>query len=315
MKKLFYFLFSFALLGCSENEPVGITSDYEGDLSTLTIELPEGINNFGKAVATEIKKTVSIMVERGADYSKLPDSVEIGKCFYKDWLAVHPQLARTRSVEEENLLQMNTAEFMARYHMLTSTQIDYVNKIIRECELSTSNKNLMERLIVLKNSICIHVPEIERDRLLYVISALFYAVQTISEMESEGLMLKTPYNYHELQFAKIKTRSENAPSATSTGCHSFLATVWCIAVGEPTPAGEIVASVVTIVYAGMFLYEVVTCISESLSVDDCISKYDDCMKNNLDWAKSNSGGYGYTMCAKCLEYCRAQKKWDCPRPI
>lgn len=91
-------------------------------------------------------------------------------------------------------------------------------------------------------------------------------------MESEGMMLKTPYNYHELSFKRIKTRSEYETDTTPDGCRTFLATVWTIAIGEPTPTGEIVASVATVVVAEILLYEVVTCKKNSLNKDECIEK-------------------------------------------
>lgn len=29
----------------------------------------------------------------------------------------------------------------------------------------------------------------------------------------------------------------------------------------------------------------------------------------------NTGGWGYTMCQRCFDYCVAQGVWSCPRPI
>jgi hypothetical protein len=72
-----------------------------------------------------------------------------------------------------------------------------------------------------------------------------------------------------------------------------------IAVGEPTPAGEIVASVITVVVGGILLYEVVTC-PKPLSVNECIEKYVDCVEH--------TSGYG---CDMCLHRCRSSGHWDC----
>lgn len=300
--------------GCTQEEPTEITSAYD-DVASLDINLPKDIKDYGKAVASEIKRTVPIMVEQGADYSNLSDSVDIEKIFYNDWYAAHPKPVRTRSAKLQKKLDMSASEYAIRYRMLTPIQITYINRIIKECKQSSSNKNLLERLIALKRDISTHVPDFEQERLLYVISTLFYGIQAISEMESEGMMLKTPYNYHELSFRRIKTRSENGTNITPDGCRTFLATVWTIAIGEPTPAGEIVASVATVVVAGVLLYEVVTCKNNSLSKDDCTEKYNDCIQYNKEWAKKNSGGMGYSMCSKCLEYCNVHQKWDCPRPL
>lgn len=56
-----------------------------------------------------------------------------------------------------------------------------------------------------------------------------------------------------------KKASTGLPGDISVVCAKFLASRWTIAVGEPTPLGEIVMSVATIVVAGVLLYEVITC--------------------------------------------------------
>lgn len=311
----YYLLIVLILMSCSHEEQDIIKPEYEIDVSSMTIDLPDEIAVFGRTVASEIKKSVLRMVDNGCDYSKLPDSVDISRRFYEDWYAVNPKLTRTQLVGTGMPMGMSSSEFVVRYQMLTSIQLRYIDRIIKECHQSTSNRDLLRRLVTLRDDIYKDVPEYERERLLYVVSVLFYGVQTVSEMESEGLMLKTPYNYHELQFARLKTRSEGGGTGMlPDGCQSFLATVWTIAVGEPTLFGEIVASVSTVIVAGVLLYEVVTCKDENLSTDDCVAKYTDCIANNPEWAKENSGGQGYSMCSKCLEYCRSNQKWECPRP-
>ena len=305
--------------GCSQDDFVNEMFISQDSRKHVELELPKEIEDYGKAVATEIRTTVTNMVEKGIDYSNIPDSVNFRKRFYSDWYAANPKTNQIRSAKTNFPLQMNASEFAEKCQMLTSIQIDFINKIIKECELSTSNKDLLDRLVILKDDICLHVPQIEQDRLLYIISVLYYGMQTFSELEAEGLILKTPYNYNELQLSQAKTRSEGGSSIVPSGCRKFLATVWTIAVGEPTPAGEIVASVVTVCVAGVWLYEVITCKDDSYSdvefLVDCSAKYADCLKNNREWSKNNSGGWGSTMCYQCYRYCEAQNVWDCPRPI
>lgn len=122
-----------------------------------------------------------------------------------------------------------------------------------------SNSDLLQRLKNLRDDICLYVPEFEQERLLNIISVLYYGIQTIFELEIKGLMLRTPYSYNEFQLSRIKSRTETGTQEVPEGCRAFLATVWTIAVGEPTPAGEIVASIISIYLAGVMMYEVVTC--------------------------------------------------------
>ena len=93
---------------------------------------------------------------------------------------------------------------------------------------------------------------------------------------------------------------------------SATTSVWTIAVGEPTLYGEIVASIVTVVLAAAsILYYVTVCPAEV----NCQAKYEECEQYYPEYAAQHSGGYGYSMCARCFEYCQFQNVWDCPRPI
>ena len=60
----------------------GCTHDYiENDIyfsnvnKSTGIELPNDIEDFGKAVALGIKTTIYNMIEQGVDYSEIPDSI------------------------------------------------------------------------------------------------------------------------------------------------------------------------------------------------------------------------------------------------
>jgi hypothetical protein len=134
----------------------------------------------------------------------------------------------------------------------------------------------------------------------------------IQHLEKQGQMLRTPRS----DIQRIRLKSGNESGSNSGSCYKFLATVWVVAVGEPTPVGEIVAAIATVVVGGILLYEVIVCnsanSSSELSSAECLERYNSCMDTPL--GNSNSGGYGYTMCGRCLSYCYVQHVWDCPRP-
>lgn len=123
-------------------------------------------------------------------------------------------------------------------------------------------------------------------------------MQEMQKLERQGLMIPTQRS--NMQHLLLKTRSESGGDFGSN-CRKFLATTWAIAIGEPTPAGEIVASVVTVIVAGVLLYEVVVCARRI----NCETKYADCV---------NSGSLPSWKCYDCYRYCQAQNVWDCPRP-
>lgn len=76
----------------------------------------------------------------------------------------------------------------------------------------------------------------------------------------------------------------------------FLAIAWTIAVGEPTPTGEIVASVLTILYAGVWLYEVIVC-RDTDEEGYCYERFEDCVSPIPDG------------CSQCLQYCLVNGYW------
>lgn len=313
MKNLICLFLSFAFFmqGCSQEDFVDEVFILE---ENMKLELPKDIEDYGKAVAAEMEATLSIMIKQGVDYSEVPDSIDFRERFFTDWYAANPKIVEARSTAMEIPNQMSVSEFAERYRMLTTVQIDYIIKIIKECEQSTSNVNLLERLIVLKDDICLHIPEYEQERLLYIISVLYYGIQKMSEMEAKGLTLNSPYSYSNFQLSRIKSRTETGTLAVPEGCRSFLATVWTIAVGEPTPAGEIVAAIATIYVAGVLMYEVVTCKKNSYS-SYCLDKYVECQDTKPEWAKKHSGGYGHSMCQLCFDQCNRDGYWMCPVPV
>ncbi len=320
MKRLFFLVSLVVLLtqGCSQDDFVDEMFIIKDRGKQVEMRLPIEIEAYGRAIAAEIRATVTNMVERGIDYSEIPDSVDFRERFYSDWCAANPKTNQTRSAQTKFLLQMSASDFAEKYQMLTAIQIDFINKIINECKESSSYDDLLKRLVVLKEDICLHVPEIEQERLLNIISVLYFSVQTISEMKTEGLMLRTPHDYNDFQSVQVKTRAvEGGVIDVPFGCQSFLTTVWTIAVGEPTPFGEIVASVVTVVVAGTVMYEVITCKDEDTTNEElekrkyCAEKYTQCMEDP-ELSKPHSGStWGISKCADCLHECISDGYWDC----
>ncbi|WP_455963037.1 hypothetical protein [Bacteroides bouchesdurhonensis] len=318
MRKLFFYVFSVALfMSCSQSD------EFTNELTVLEeetmkdeISFPEPIEAYGKAVAREIRVTVERLNEMNVDYSKANGSKEFREKFYKEWFDASPSIARTRAAGISVPTVMSPTEFAERYNELTEAQINFIQQIIDECKKSTSYQNLLDRLSDMKEKICSQVSEIEQERLLNVISVLYYGVKEISYLEDQGLMLRIPSN--NIQLSRVKTRGENDDFIPAS-CRKFLATIWTIAVGEPTAAGEIVASVASVtVLVGstlVFMYEVIVCAAEESEDFDCANEYGICMGNGGKWTERNSGGWGRTMCELCFRYCQKEHVWECPRPI
>ena len=352
MKKWLIYVFStgVCLWGCTLNEEWTEFTSPKDEVQDMKIELPKSSDDFGQAVADEIEVTVKKLVEMNVDYSDANGSKEFHDRFYNDFCQANPNLAKKRLRGETTLPTISPEQFAEGYASLTETQIKFVHKIIEECDRSTSDHDLLVRLISLRDEIYAEVPQIEQERLLNVISVLFYSIQELNHLAAQGMTLKTTNNTS--SFPRLRNSSEGSGSHNTdeengwfdewldnnnenkedndpdtgnvmAGCSSFLVPIWSIAVGEPTPGGEIVASVTTVVtLTGALLYHVVTCVRDyndsheevngSSELDFCYKKYIESMNGKNDWNDKHSGGWGFSECYNCWEQCKANGYWKCP---
>ena len=71
-------------------------------------------------------------------------------------------MARSRATGKiQSIEMMSATEFMERYNSLTDIQLEFIHKIIGECEKSRSSQDLLARLVALNKEIHAQVPEIE----------------------------------------------------------------------------------------------------------------------------------------------------------
>lgn len=289
-------LLSLLLCQCSKSEFEELTLDEEFEQNA---NFPTYIAEYGKSIAAELRGTVKNLHKMGVDYSDANKTDAFKEKFYNNFYQASPTIIKTRSSFDMTQMQMNPKEFAERLSNLTKIQLDFIDRIIKECDKSTSYKDLANRLISINKDIYSNVPEIQQERLFTITAVLYYGMKEVQYLEEQGLMPATPQN--KIKHLRIKTRSESG-GGFGASCRSFLATVWVIAVGEPTPAGEIVAAVATVIVGGILLYEVVVCASQTI---DCAAKYAECV---------NTGSLPSWKCYDCFRYCQGQHVWECPRP-
>lgn len=323
MRKLLFIGFSIALLtqGCSQSDDfMGEQCVSEKEIVKEDIDFPKHIEVFGKKVAKEIEATVGKLNDLNVDYSEVAGSKSFREKFYEDWYNASPTMVKSRTVGITQPLEMTVSatELIGRYNSLTNVQLVFIRKIISECKKSRSDQDLLNRLIDLNKEIHTQVPEIEQERLLNIIAVLYYGLQKVSYLEAQGLMLKTSYN--NIKLSKIKTRTGEGNIGRILGyCRDLAGAIWGIALAEPSPYGEVGATAGTIlIYVGAaaaITYELITCneYEENNDMDFCMKKYVACTETS--YGDPNTGGWGYTMCQRCFDYCVAQGVWSCPRPI
>ena len=148
MKKWLIYVFStgVCLWGCTLNEEWTEFTSPKDEVQDMKIELPKSSDDFGQAVADEIEVTMKKLVEMNVDYSDANGSKEFHDRFYNDFCQANPNLAK--NVYGRNYVAtISPEQFAEGYASLTETQINFVHKIIEECDRSTSDHDLLVRLI------------------------------------------------------------------------------------------------------------------------------------------------------------------------
>jgi hypothetical protein len=269
------------------------------------LNFPSYADNYGKSVAKEVRNMVTNLNKMNVDYSNASNSIAFKEQFYENLYKINPIMVKNTDVIN-NLPQMNPTVFAERVRNLTDVQLEFIQRIIKECEGSKSYQELSQRLIAINEDIYSAVPDIQQERLFYITAVLYYGVNEIQNLEKQGQMLKIPQN--DIQRIRLKSGNNESGGGISGWCRKFLATVWVIAIGEPTPAGEVVASVVTVILGSVLLYEVITCSSSSSSSNyyisnaECGVKYAECVED----------GIPQSQCYSCFVYCQGQHIWTCP---
>lgn len=279
---------SIMIQSCSNDE------EYFGFEQKEKTNFPEHIEKYAKEVAKGINVAVQNLNEMGVDYSDAESTPAFKERFYKDWYEANPIM--TKSGVPISQMQIDPTVFTEKIRNLTEIQVEFVERIIKECKESVSYNDIINKLTNINKDIYSIVPKIQQDRLLTITAVLYYGINEINNLEKSGLMLRTPGNSIEL--SRIKTRSESEGSFGDS-CRKFLATVWTIAIYEPTPAGEIVASVATIFVAGVLMYEVVVCAKRHIDGDYeyCQSEFRRCIPSFYD------------ACSHCLGFCLDYGYW------
>lgn len=284
-----FVLLSLLLSQCSKSE-FDVNEEFEQEAN-----FPTHIKKYGQSIATELRETVKNLHKMGIDYLDANETDAFKRKFYEDFYQASPTVAKTRG--SINVMQMSPEEFVERINGLTKIQLEFIDRIIKECNKSISYADLANRLNSINKDIYSRVPNIQQERLLTIIAVLYYGMKEIQYLEEQDLMPATPQS--NIKHLKIKTRSEPEGSFGDS-CRKFLAATWVIAVGEPTPVGEVVASVVTVFVAGVLLYEVIACkksTSEGSNHDYCQGRYERCSSRIFNG------------CSVCLQYCLTQGVW------
>lgn len=265
---------------------------------------PETSKQLGQGVAKELNITIRNLHKQGVDYSNANESLEFKENFYNDFYNANPNICKTKgSIYEYNI---SPERFVEQVKNLTKIQIEFLNRIIDECNSTTSIKEYYNVLLKINEDIYEVVPQIQQERLFNVTSVLYYGMKEIQYLESQGLMIHTSRTA--TQHILIKTRSESNENFGEL-CHKVLATSMLVAIATPIPGDEImvigaataVATGFMVYTAGVMLYEYLVCKKFDKTADEnyeyCQQEFESCYSEIIDG------------CSICLQFCLTQGYW------
>jgi len=297
MKKTLFvvLLTSIFLQNCSVSDDEPLQS-----IESEQANFPQQSEAFGKAVASEIRGMVANLNKKGVDYSKATRSASFKAKFYNDIKNASPTATKNRSTISEIQVASKDVVKKAR-SILSPIQSKFVERIIKECKTAKTEADFEKKIIELNNDIYAKVPKIEQERLFNVTAVFYYGMKEIRSLEKKGIMIPTKQSSKKSYTARINSGGETGSDGSGGSCSQFLATGWAIAVGEPTPAGEIVMSIATVIVGGVMLYEIVTC-KPSPSESICGYAYSECMEDVRN---------PQSLCYSCFEQCQGRGYWVC----
>jgi len=299
MKAFFYLLSTLFLLqvwGCSSD------NEFWENKADQKLNFPTQSEEYGKAVAKEIRLIVNNLNEMGVDYSSFKSPVELKAQFYKDIENMSSNLTKSRTSILQH--QMSPEEFYQEYSNLTAIQIAFFDRIDKEYAKSSSCQDFLRRLLAVNEDIYSSVPEFEQERLLNTTAVLYYGLAEIQRLEEQGQMFLIPYK--RIQIPRLRNGGEPNGGGFWNSCQEVLSSV-AVAVGSRWSTGAIVTAV-TWQAAGVFA--ILLCFEGETSFCDSFAAK--CVE--IGW-KYQNGKPIKMECDQCYRFCTQNGYWNyqaCP---
>ena len=239
------------------------------------------------------------MNREGIDYSDANGSPEFQRKFYTDWLNASPSTTKSGLTADQILPDPVT--IVEKYRNLTPAQSGFIRRITDECGRSESYEQFCTALAGITKKIHRDVPVIEQERLLYIVSALYYGLSEIYNLQIKGQFPAA--SQAGLRAPLIKTRSEGGDGFWGS-CRQIFQSVCNYVVGAVIDTGEVVTSISRTVVGGVAVFAVVLCFKGDTGPESnreyCMPLLDKCL---------GIWGGKYNQCDVCYRFCLAQGYW------
>lgn len=273
---------------------------------------------YGKAIAAQIRNIVTNLHNDGYDYSILKNKSNAKEQFYKDVLAVSPEI-NTANSPKVTSIDINPAILEQRMNELTSVQLAFIEKINLKFKNSKSNAQFINELLIVNREIQENVPEIQKERLLNFTAMLYYGLNELMLLEKEGQFVNGGIT-NKIQGPRLKASVEDSDGGGSGGsCRELVNQVEAFIYATAASTGEVVTQVttktVTVSGSLVMMFVGILCLkgdnsSATYHQRMCDNYRDRCVDQNLNKP------YPQRMeCNNCWTRCRNGEPWPysvCP---
>ncbi len=187
-------------------------------------------------------------------------------------------LEKNNSVEKISLFDTGLLSF-------SKEELKVLKMIANARSESNSYVAFSNKLIEINAQIHKTIPKTKQENLFYITAALYYGLKEINNFAKNKTVVRGYEDGNVSPTPKVRLKSgkiEDNSGGSWWNDPSYLASVWAVAVVEPTPIGKAVAVVLTGIVGSYYV----------LTRADCIDEFVSCkLYSNND------------NCADCLHYC------------
>jgi len=265
---------------CAQDSSI---NDFE-EINT-EFKYPDKISSWGKKFASNIEK--GVIRSKNSDFLNKTSNIE--KVFLD-----------TLNINNSGLVKFS------------KEQLEILNLMAKARNESDTYSSFSIKLNEINNKIEKTIPKAEQEELFYITATLDYGLKKIFKLGRKGQINELLRGRKAIgaKFSQqgcppglefdVCQRVCDFPQVIPLGCNveeqswwndpNTFGTIWVIALAEPTPIGEVVATTLTIAIGSYYV----------LTRAECISKYVNCKRYTQN-----------TNCGDCLHYCVVQGNWNC----
>ncbi|WP_242203030.1 hypothetical protein [Aestuariivivens insulae] len=303
-----------SFLGCTSDENINLHRETIIQPRFLEQDLQWG-NLFAKTITNAVYQLEAKKTTNSNDvFNSIAKDINN---FYK--IPSRKDLKLTNKKNSEYTNEIITAILVNNARSLTSAQKKILIRIDNAKKKSESFSEFVKKLTQINEDIYINIPKKEQKKLFFVTSTLFFGFKAINDyhfkkVSISSIISKTYsplFSVFGINTAYAQEDNNDDDDDWWGECDGQLLSVWTIALAEPTPIGEVVATLATIYIGGVLVAELITECFQSdeistplIDINTCIDAYVTCTEVTP-----------YDDCSTCLSFCGTQGYWPsdiCP---